>query len=292
MIYIKSLIRVCVILLFMGTASADSKILAIVGDQVITQNDLKDRYKFFLIENSQIEIKDKMQEQVLLRDILKSMIDEILLSQELDKHGITATEEEVSNAIAFIEKSQKLGKGKFFEYVTSLGLNKDYVLSQLKKGILWDKFLANVIAPKVQISDNEVFEFIAKNKPEALWVDYVTATGDPKHLTKAIINSKTCKAVLNSNNITTARKNSKFSGIDDYQLKKAISSTEENHPSYIFTYNKQKTFIFICEKKNLQNQLEAQNMLEQLREYKIRLQADYYLKNLAKNKYIEVFNLE
>lgn len=277
-------------------AYADSKIVAIVGEDVITQKDVKDRYKFFLIENSQINISNLSQEKAVLRNILKSMIDEIILSQELKRYNIKASQGEINNAVAYIERAQKLGKGKFFDYVISLGLSKEYAISQIKRNILWDKFLSEIIAPQVQLSQHEIFEFVAKESPNKLVIDYVLVEGDSSELSRLIINSKSCSSLKLSNRnkkvLIKKESNIKLNEIKNYQLKKAIMSTAQNHPSYIFYYNNFKAFVFVCEKKIEDNAQDSQNFIERLKQHKVHLQADYHLKNLAKNKYIEVLEFE
>lgn len=273
-------------------AYADSKIIAVIGDDIVTRDELNLRYKFFLVENPQIEITNIEQERMLMKNILKSIVDEKLISQELEKHHIDASNEEINNTITQIESNREMGKGNFFKFVNEKGLTQKYAIEQIKKGILWDKFLSQVVAPQIEVSNDEMFEFIANNSPEDLIVDYIFAKGAVDDLSKLSVKMKNCQFLPQEKSLSIEKIKAPLSSIKDKNLRKAIISAAQDHPSYIFDYNNKKAVVFICEKKAVKGINYINNVHDQIKMQKVNLQADYYIKTLAKNKYIEILDLD
>jgi parvulin-like peptidyl-prolyl isomerase len=75
-----------------------TKIMAVVGDDVITYNDVQKRYNVIVATNN-LEVTTDEEKHVLLRQVLQALINEKIFLQEAKKLKITATEQEINNVI-------------------------------------------------------------------------------------------------------------------------------------------------------------------------------------------------
>jgi len=297
MVEIMKKIIFCFLFLFilcshnLGSCS-NPAIVAVVGEEVITSKDLSDRYKFFLVENPNIKVSDQDQKLILYKNILKSMIDETILYQELDKLNIKISKSDIDQAVELIEKKQKIKPGNFYEYVSKSGLSKEYAISQIKKNILWDRFIEEVVSPQIQVSNNEILEYISGAHPDMLWVDYMIFNSSQAKLEHVTEKLSSCDSLGSLGKINFKRQKQKLSEIKDKNLKRAIISTYERHPSYIFKTEDGDELVFVCEKIKPQDHRFINEILGKIRQQKIALQAEYKIKNLAKNKHIEIFNFD
>ncbi len=277
------------IVIFSFKAFASSQIVALIGEEVITKNNLQDRYKFFLVENPHLKITSKQEKDFILKSLLKAIIDEKILLQELEKKNIKVSQEEVNQGVAYLEETQKIPKGKFFQHIKKKGLSKEYAISQIKRSILWEKFLSEYIAPTVEVSNKEVYESMAYSSPESLQVEYLLVSGNDKlALAKQVGKIKNCNDKSNERIANLQKIDATLDKILDPNLRKAVISSEQGHPSYMFDYNGGYAFAFICEKKSSKDSNYFTNIMLQIRQAKIDKQAEYYLQNLAKTKFIEI----
>ncbi|MEQ9115184.1 MAG: SurA N-terminal domain-containing protein [Rickettsiales bacterium] len=270
---------------------ADSAIVAVVGEEVITTKDLSDRYQFFLIENPKVKISNSQQKKALYSNILKSMIDESILYQELDKLKIKITQDEINQAIRFIESRQKMKQGEFFSYLRKSGISKEYAISQIEKNILWEKFMDEIISPQIQIGNNEILEFLSVHHPDKIIVDFVVIDSDNQDLLSAARREiSSCSDVDRLRNVSTKRQKLKLSSVQNDDIRRAVILASEKHPSHIFNIRDKKNFVFICEKIKPQEVKLINKIMGSLKQQKIALQAEYQIKNYAKNKHIEIFD--
>ena len=89
-----------------------TKIMAVVGDDVITYNDVQKRYNVIVATNN-LEVTTDEEKHVLLRQVLQALINEKIFLHEAKKLKITATEQEINNVIANVEKrseERRVGK--------------------------------------------------------------------------------------------------------------------------------------------------------------------------------------
>ncbi len=91
------------------------------------------------------------------------LIEEKLLEQAIQKRQITVTQEDVQKAIDNIMKRNNLTKDQLVAEVTKKGQSFDQYISDLKVQLRKVKFMGQVIAPRVKVTDADLDEFFAKH---------------------------------------------------------------------------------------------------------------------------------
>ena len=129
-------------------------IVAIVNDEPITMLDLDARFKLIII-SSNLPNNEKTRKN-LYGQVIQSLINEILQSQEAKKLGIRVTNAEIENNIRFIENQNNLNKGELIETLYQNGVPKSALPTRLKANLITEKLLQQVIRPKVIINQNEI----------------------------------------------------------------------------------------------------------------------------------------
>jgi len=129
-------------------------IVAIVNDEPITMLDLDARFKLIII-SSNLPNNEKTRKN-LYGQVIQSLINEILQSQEAKKLGIRVTNAEIENNIRFIENKNNLNKGELIEALYQNGVPKSALHKRLKANLITERLLQQVIIPKVIINQNEI----------------------------------------------------------------------------------------------------------------------------------------
>lgn len=91
---------------------------------------------------------------------LESLVTEVLIAQEAKKNNITVSNEDVDNEMKKIEESVKAQGQDLDTLLTLQGLSREDLVKQIKN----QKIIEKVLASKVEPTDQEVDEYITKNK--------------------------------------------------------------------------------------------------------------------------------
>ena len=129
-------------------------IVAVVNDEAITLTDLISRLDL-VIMTSKLP-NDYATRKNLSAQIIQTLINEKLQSQEANKLDIRASKLEINNFIAFIEKRNGMEPGTLFSILIQKGLSKNALVEQVKAQIIWEKLLRKVVAPRINVSENEI----------------------------------------------------------------------------------------------------------------------------------------
>jgi peptidyl-prolyl cis-trans isomerase SurA len=147
------------------SAETVDKVVAIVNEDPITLYDLESS-----IEKNREKIKEIMGDkaaQDVSKDIrslaLKVLVDEKLLDQEMAKKQIALTPEDEEKAIQNVLERNRLTldqlKAELAKQGQSWATYKAGLTEQLKR----IKFMGQIIAPRVKVTDADLDEFFAKN---------------------------------------------------------------------------------------------------------------------------------
>ena len=129
-------------------------IVAVVNDEAITLTDLISRLDL-VIMTSKLP-NDYATRKNLSAQIIQTLINEKLQSQEANKLDIRVSKLEINNFIAFIEKRNGMEPGTLFSILIQKGLSKNTLVEQVKAKIIWEKLLRKVVAPRINVSENEI----------------------------------------------------------------------------------------------------------------------------------------
>ena len=154
-----------VFLLAGGAVAQETRIAAIVNDEVVSLNDLTNRMQLVMRSSG---IEDTPQNRSRIQpQILRSLIDEKLQMQEAKRLNITVAPEELDQAFARIEQQNNMTKGALDNFLKESGVPRSTLTDQLSASIAWGKLVRNRLMQDVTISDEEVTEALNQFKQEA-----------------------------------------------------------------------------------------------------------------------------
>lgn len=143
-----------------ATAQDMQRIAAIVNDDIISYFDLDARVKFTLVSSNAQDTPDNRKR--FQQQVLKGMIDEKLQRQEANKQSIKITEQEISRAVADIEKQNGMPAGGLDKFLASSNVPKSTLTQQVEATLAWQKLLQRKIKPRVDIGDDEIEESLKR----------------------------------------------------------------------------------------------------------------------------------
>ncbi|MGD9637652.1 MAG: peptidylprolyl isomerase [Alphaproteobacteria bacterium] len=161
---IKNLLFVVAIIGFatFKAAASDFSIAALVNDQIISALDLDSRIKM-VFGTSNIPYNQETINH-FKPQILNQMIDDLLKIQAAKDLGINITDDDIENAIATVERNNRMPKGQLKKMVESFGISQETLRMQMKSEISWLKIAGKLFMPNTNVSDEEVKDFIDKKK--------------------------------------------------------------------------------------------------------------------------------
>ncbi|MDR3448637.1 MAG: peptidylprolyl isomerase [Alphaproteobacteria bacterium] len=157
-------------------------IVAVVNDNVITSTDLAQRLKLSILSSG---LPDNPEVRMhLLPQILRSLIDEQLQTQEAKRLDLSVSDAEVDAALDHIAHDNHI-PGDMKDFITAHGGSPDALTAQIRDGLLWNKVVQRELRPRVEVGDDEidaVIERIRANtgKQEYLASEIFLAVDNPK----------------------------------------------------------------------------------------------------------------
>jgi peptidyl-prolyl cis-trans isomerase SurA len=162
----RPILALCLVFLLAGSAAAqETRIAAIVNDEVVSLNDLSNRMQL-VMRSSGIEDTPQNRSRIQAQ-VLRSLIDEKLQMQEAKRLNITVTPEELDQAFGRIEQQNNMTKGALDNFLKESGIPRSSLTDQLSASIAWGKLVRNRLMQDVTISDEEVTEALNQFKQEA-----------------------------------------------------------------------------------------------------------------------------
>ena len=158
------------------------RIAAVVNDEVISTTDVIARLRLLLFA-ANLEPTDQNQQR-LLPQVLRALIDEKLREQEADRFDVEVEEDDVRRAVADIAAQNNLS----YEQFTGLLRNNDVPIwtleNQLRNALAWQQLVRRRLRPEVLVSDEEIDEVIGRIEenrglPEYLVAEIFLAVDDP-----------------------------------------------------------------------------------------------------------------
>ncbi|MFP3027097.1 MAG: SurA N-terminal domain-containing protein [Wolbachia sp.] len=154
------------IMLPLRLLATEIEIVADVNGEPISNLDIERRINLI---NSLLGTQ-KINQKEVKSQILKQLIDEIIIVSEAQKMNIELSNEELNNAVTlFLTQSLKLEADEVDQYVKKHNIDLNTLKKQVKCQLLWNKIIEVGIVPLVNISDKEVDDVRKqKEKPDYL----------------------------------------------------------------------------------------------------------------------------
>ena len=296
------LLLTAALILLTGTTSfafaTANKIVAIINREVVTEKDLNERLKF-VIKSNNIDVKQVPVAQ-LKADTLKSLIDGKIISQEAKIQKIEVSKAEVDEMLANMAAQQHLSVPVFLDHLHKSGLDNTIVKEQVGNNILWEKFLAQHVLHKFEISDTEVTEFVSYQRPDKVLLHYRTFSTknktDTDHdaIQKVEQQSLSCKQI-NQKDFALKVSDTRMSleQISSEKTRNILAGlTVDGAKSHIFEDGNSYKLIVLCSKTLNLSQTELDDDRHRLKLQKLESQSGKFLQNLRNKYFIEVRDLE
>lgn len=148
-------------------------IAAVVNDEAISMNDVKDRMKLVMISSglpNNEEIRNR-----ILPQILESLIEEQLKMQEAKRNNIEVSEAEIEEGFATIAQQNKFEPAQFKEIMQKSGIPLGTLMRQIRAQLMWNKYIKDVLRSRVNVSDSDVATRIERLKGRLGQTEYLTS---------------------------------------------------------------------------------------------------------------------
>ncbi|HET8729164.1 MAG TPA: peptidylprolyl isomerase [Alphaproteobacteria bacterium] len=163
------------------------RIAAVVNDQVISLSDLVARLRLALL-SSGLQPTDENQQR-LLPQVLRGLIDEYLQRQEASRLNIRATDEQIENAIGTIAAQNNLPPDQLLLLLQRNNIPVSTLREQVATQIAWGELVQRQLLPHVNIGDQEIDETLnrivaERGRPEYLVAEIFLGVDDPDRETE------------------------------------------------------------------------------------------------------------
>uniref|UniRef100_A0AAU7YPW2 SurA N-terminal domain-containing protein n=1 Tax=Wolbachia endosymbiont of Oeneis ivallda TaxID=3171168 RepID=A0AAU7YPW2_9RICK len=141
------------IMLPLRLLATEIEIVADINGEPISNLDIERRINFI---NSLLGTQ-KINQKEVKSQILRQLIDEIIIVSEAQKMNIELSNEELNNAVTlFLTQSLKLKADEVDQYVKKHNIDLNTLKKQVKCQLLWNKIIEVEVVPLINISDQEV----------------------------------------------------------------------------------------------------------------------------------------
>lgn len=133
---------------------------AVINDEVISLLDLDMRLRLAILATGQpdsAELRKRMTPQ-----IIRTLIDERLRSQEAERLGITVADAQVAAAAEEVAQRNNLSYAEFANIMKSRGIIPSSFLEQIRGQLTWNALIARRLRPSVDVSEDEVEEIVRR----------------------------------------------------------------------------------------------------------------------------------
>lgn len=154
-------------------AQEPMRIAAVVNDDVVSVYDLASRTRLALLAAGlpdTAENRRRLQPQVL-----RTLIDEKIQSQEAARQNITVSDAEMRDAIERIEQNNRMPPGGLEAFIRQTGVERSAVMAQVRAGVIWQKLINRRFRNTLQVGEDEVDEQLARLREAQGTTEYLLA---------------------------------------------------------------------------------------------------------------------
>jgi len=134
------------------------RIAAVVNDEVISLFDLEARVNLVMITGRLPDTPDARRR--IAPQVLRALINERLQMQEAKKRNISVTEQEVGQAVANVERDNRLQSGQLEIVLKQQNVQMQTLVEQLKANLAWSKLVRRQFRQDITIGDDEIEEVL------------------------------------------------------------------------------------------------------------------------------------
>ncbi len=142
------------------------RIVAIVNDKVITLSELEKKaeplFRQYLSPDMSQEQRETTRQQIMAQ-VLPQLVDDVLVDEEIEKNGLTATDQEIEQAIQNICNQNGITREEFAEKLATQGYTLDQYKEQIKQQIERSRLINLEVKSKIVITDDEITNYYASS---------------------------------------------------------------------------------------------------------------------------------
>ena len=152
----------------MPAAAVTDGIVAIVNNEVITHHDLNEVADNFLTQvpsNLKPEDREKLVQDTRTR-VLNQLIDNMLVTQEAKRTGITIKEEEITGSVEDMLKRRSMTLQQLKSALVKEGSSYEIYRKELKEYLMKQRLAAKEVRSRISVSDDEIGEYYGTHRQE------------------------------------------------------------------------------------------------------------------------------
>ncbi len=295
-----TLFAVAIILIAPGTASAQ-QVVAFVNGQPITTLDVEHRSKFLFLSS---------RKQASRKEVLDSLIDEILEVTEAKRYTIDVSDEQVDTSYAQVATRMGVDAQKLTQILESNGASADTLKRRLRAQIAWTNLVRGRYKASLEISDKDIENQLQLHKADEKKdigyeyimrpVVFIVPRGSPDTVYDARKrDAETLRTrFLNCNDgvafaralpdVAVRDQVSKFSADLAQQLRDILDGTAVGHLTPPEQTAEGVQMFAVCAKKETKSDTpEMHEIRDQMLQQRFGAQAKRYLENLRRQAMIE-----
>lgn len=150
-------------------SSISNKIIAKVGNEIITQHELENKINTTLILARQ-EIKQENIDKIK-RQSLRTLINLKLKNNELKKFNFEINQMAINEHLANISKSLNIDLVELNNFFSLNGIDYDYYIKELETEFLWRNLIFSLFASKISVDESEIeaeLEILKNSKEKSI----------------------------------------------------------------------------------------------------------------------------
>lgn len=133
-----------------------SKVAAIVNNDIITTHQLELKLAEYFATKAKGRKIPPAQVEALREKLLDQMIDETLVKQQIETLGLTVADVEIDQAIADVQKKNKLSKEKLTKALEAQGMSYEAYRGKLRDQLLHYKLIGRQVQSKIDVTDTDI----------------------------------------------------------------------------------------------------------------------------------------
>lgn len=141
-------------------AEVVDRIVAVVDGQAVTQFDINEEMAPVLakVKGMVLSEEEKAQLEAIRGKILKRMVEDILLQNEIDKFGLEVSDEELEADIKALQERAGLSDEAFELKLKESGMTREKLYETRRKSLLQHRLLGSKVRQRVVVTESELIK--------------------------------------------------------------------------------------------------------------------------------------
>ena len=159
-----------------GESTGQQGIAAVINDQIVSRYDLEQRVKLIMVTSGIPDSPENISR--IEPQVLRTLVDETLETQEADRLDIKVEEKEINEQIEGIAKRANMTTEQIDDFLKENKVSRNSLLNQIRAEIAWNKVIGQRFSPTITVSEEEVTEVLNRLNEEA---------NEPRYLVSEIL---------------------------------------------------------------------------------------------------------